>query len=160
VDTSSTKRHLRYYWYPLGTSASTTLNSILDAINDAPASYPVPTLETPEEVYAFWQLHVATTWFNPDPGMRHKHLALVNAVSLRGSCQKIVETNPFLKIVSHDHRRASAHPTGCDQLLSGSRGGRIHLPHLSSLFGPLLFHRLVLWPEQSSTNRQDGALKG
>jgi len=35
-----------------------------------------------------------------------------------------------------------------------------HLPHLSSLFSPLLFHRLVLWPEQSSTNRQDGALKG
>ena len=36
-------------------------------VNDAPASFPVPTLETPEQGYAFWQEHIATSaWFTPD----------------------------------------------------------------------------------------------
>jgi hypothetical protein len=35
-------------------------------VNDAPASFPVPTLETPEQGYAYSQEHIATSaWFTP-----------------------------------------------------------------------------------------------
>jgi hypothetical protein len=37
-------------------------------VNEAPpVSYPVPTLDSPEKVYDFWQEHIATAaWFSPD----------------------------------------------------------------------------------------------
>ena len=46
---------------PTAASISVPARSALLRVNGAAASYPVPTLETPEQAYAFWQEHIATS---------------------------------------------------------------------------------------------------
>jgi len=101
-------------------------------VNDAPASYPVPALETPEQAYAFWQEHVANSaWFTPDQEcvisiLLNVRCAVIgwNLVSLGTLTESIVHprevlrpavaANAYAFVLAHNHPSGNPTPSLAD----------------------------------------------